>query len=80
MKTCGRECAEICAKASGLFLKSIYCCSTKQQLHNPSPQRLKVAVIYSALFLFHSGREKKKKEINFVSFNLPVDYSLLKII
>ena len=40
MKTYGRESTEICAKASSLFLKNIYCCSMKRQLHNPSPQRL----------------------------------------
>lgn len=77
MKTSGRGSTEICAKASGLFLKNIYCCSMKHQLHNPSPQRLKLAQLFTVLYFIFT---QEKKKLTLFSFNLPVDDSLLKII
>lgn len=56
IRTCGREGTKICTKASGLFLKSIYCCSMKHQCHNPSPQRLKLAKLLTVLYYFFTHK------------------------
>lgn len=66
MKTCGRESTEISAKASGLFLKNIYCCSMKHQLCNSSPQRLKFAQLFTVLYFFFT--QKKESYFVFLQF------------